>query len=202
MEIRTIEIAGFASALTALRLPYGKETRSQVSTALPYADAIYAFDHVGYGTDVYVNEQDLTLMQTLVRRGDEHAKPMRGILAYADIVAPIHFWVEMETYIAGRQRLFSGSTMHTEGRGLSGHTLDEAIKNVPYDRPVRKVDFFSYQCLRNIVYQRHDHRKVEWHWFIEWIKTLPLAKELILVGLEDKIAVHDEYMRKYNANEI
>ena len=47
-----------------------------------------------------------------------------------------------------------------------------------------KVDMFSYQTLRRIVVQRHNHRLPEWHQFIAWIKTLPLAEELIFVGLE------------------
>lgn len=201
MKIETLEITGFASALTALRLPYNKETTSIVST-----DYILN-DDCGYKllrckTDLSINPKDITLLQTLIKRGDEHAKPMRGILVYADIEAPIHFWWELETYIVGHQRLFSASTMHTEGRGLSGHALAETLHEIPFDRLVRKADFFSYQCLRNMVIQRFNHRKVEWHWFIEWVKTLPLAQELILVGLDEQMKEHDEYLRKYNANEI
>lgn len=45
------------------------------------------------------------------------------------------------------------------------------------------VDVYSYQTLRRIVAQRHNHRLPEWHQFIDWIKTLPLAEELIFVGL-------------------
>lgn len=201
MRITTIEISGFASALSALRLPYNKETTSLIDTDCIVNDDC-GHKLMNCKSDISVNPKDITLLQALIMRGDEHAKPMRGMLAYADIEAPIHFWVELETYIAGHQRLFSASTMHTEGRGLSGHALAETIRNIPYDRPVRKVDLFSYQCLRNIVYQRHNHRKVEWHWFIEWVKTLPLAQELILVGLEEQMKVHDDYIRKYNANEI
>lgn len=29
-----------------------------------------------------------------------------------------------------------------------------------------------------------NHRLPEWHQFIDWIKTLPLAEELIFVGIE------------------
>ena len=46
-----------------------------------------------------------------------------------------------------------------------------------------RVDMFSYQTLRRIVAQRHDHRLPEWHTFIDWVKTLPLAEELIFAGL-------------------
>ena len=207
MEIKTIEIAGLAGALTALRLPYGKKVRSiiegDMKGYMAKSNLTGEKTHlIVWNGSVDINNKDLALMQTLIQRGDEHAKPLRGIIAYADITAPICFWWDLETYTAGHQRLFSESTMHTEGKGLSGHALQAALHSIHFDRLVRKVDFFSYQCLRNIVIQRFDHRKVEFHRFIDWIKTLPLAEELILVGLEDKIAVHDEYMRKYNAEEI
>lgn len=39
---------------------------------------------------------------------------------------------------------------------------------------------YNYQALRNIYFQRFDHRLQEWGYFCEWIKTLPYAQELIL----------------------
>lgn len=43
----------------------------------------------------------------------------------------------------------------------------------------------SYANLRNIYFQRKDHKLVEWHEFCDWIKSLPYAEELITLG-EDK----------------
>lgn len=36
MTIKTIEVAGMAAALTALRLPFGKEERSEIKTQNGY----------------------------------------------------------------------------------------------------------------------------------------------------------------------
>ena len=41
----------------------------------------------------------------------------------------------------------------------------------------------SYANLRNIYFQRRNHKLKEWHLFCEWLATLPYAKELIM--LED-----------------
>jgi hypothetical protein len=41
----------------------------------------------------------------------------------------------------------------------------------------------SYANLRNIYFQRRNHKLKEWHQFCDWIATLPYAKELIM--LED-----------------
>lgn len=188
MKIETIEIAGLAGALTALRLPFGKEERSYISSDHQLDMDIIHNDKQRFVASVVIgiDPQDLTLMQTLVKRGDEHAKVVRGIMVWARIKAPVYFTRELETYRAGRERLSSSSTMHQECQGLSGEELQRAKAELPMGTEQDFVDVYSYQTLRRIVVQRHNHRLPEWHQFIDWIKTLPLAEELILVGLEIK----------------
>ena len=187
MKIETIEVAGLAGALTALRLPFGKEVRSEMSLAhdnfrgRPLDENVFAWDKRQY---IVVKDKDLMLMRTLVKRGDEHAKVVRGIMVWAKITAPVYWWCEEETYRMGHERLASESTMHIDCRGLSGSALQEAKSAIPMGKELTKVDMFSYQALRKMVMQRHNHRLPEWHQFIDWIKTLPLAEELIFVGLE------------------
>ena len=213
MKIETIEIAGLAGALTALRLPFGKEVRSHIDTFHKYDKSgvnefdfgncyisIRAIDRLEdmktitypgrptmYGCSVVqIEDKDLTLMQTLVKRGDEHAKVVRGIMVWAKITAPVYWWCEEETYRMGHERLASESTMHIDCRGLAGSELQEAKSAIPMGKELTKVDMFSYQALRNIAKQRWNHRLPEWHVFVDWIKTLPLSQELILDGLEIK----------------
>ena len=199
MKVETIEIAGLAGALTALRLPFGKEVRSRIEhscgTYLDFTDMdveqtedtyeVTMKGHPRFTSNTYIaiDKKDLTLLQTLVKRGDEHAKVVRGINVWARITAPVYWWCEEETYRAGHERLASESTMHIDCRGLSGSELQEAKSAIPMGKELTKVDMFSYQTLRRIVVQRHNHRLPEWHEFVDWIKTLPLAEELIFVGL-------------------
>ena len=202
MKIETIEIAGIAGALTALRLPFGKEVRSHIEnyceTHLDFTDVdmeqtedTYEVTMKGLlkftsNTSIAIDKKDLSLMQTLVKRGDEHAKVVRGINVWAKITAPVYFWAEAECYRAGHERLASESTMHIDCRGLTGQELQRAKAQIPMGKELTKVDMFSYQTLRRIVVQRHNHRLPEWHEFVELIKTLPLSQELILDGLEIK----------------
>ena len=69
--------------------------------------------------------------------------------------------------------------MHTDCKGLTGGELVKVKSEIPMGKELKKIDYFSYQCLRNIVHQRAEHRLPEWHQFIEWVKSLPLAEELI-----------------------
>lgn len=202
MKIETIEFAGLAGALTALRLPFGKEVRSKIEnyceTHLDFTDMdvektedTYEVTMKGLlkftsNTSIAIDKKDLTLMQTLVKRGDEHAKVVRGIMVWAKITAPVYWWCEEETYRMGHERLASESTMHIDCRGLSGEELVQAKYAIPMGKELTKVDMFSYQALRNIAKQRWNHRLPEWHVFVDWIKTLPFSQELILDGLEIK----------------
>ena len=200
MKIETIEVAGLAGALTALRLPFGKDVRSRIEhfcdTYLDITDMdvekaedTYEVTMTGHtrftsNTHIAIEPKDLSLMTTLVKRGDEHAKVVRGIIVWAKITAPVYWWAEEETYRAGHERLASESTMHIDCKGLSGKELQEAKAAIPMGKELTKVDMFPYQTLRRIVAQRHNHRLPEWHTFVDWVRTLPFAEELILVGLE------------------
>lgn len=199
MKIELLEISGMVSALKALRLPYNKEPMSEIEHSLYANGDIFKQQN---RIDFDLEGKDIALMQKLIVSGDEHAKPLRGILAYLDITAPIDWWWDAETYEAGHQRLFSASTMNTEGRGLKGHALREELNRISFGREVRKIDYFSYQTLRRIVRQRYNHRKAEWHHFIDAVKMLPYAKELILVGLEEEMRTHDEWMEDYLTEKI
>ena len=199
MKIELLEISGMVSALKALRLPYNKEPMSEIEYSRYARGGVFSQHN---RIDFDLEGKDIALMQKLIVSGDEHAKPLRGILAYLDITAPIDWWVEAETYEAGHQRLFSASTMNTEGRGLKGHALREELNRISFGREVRKIDYFSYQTLRRIVRQRYNHRKAEWHYFIDAVRMLPYAEELILVGLEDEMRIHDEWMEDYLTGKI
>ena len=198
MKIEVIEIAGFASALKALHLPFGRKEKSEIDAYFDlsqdrlyedFAEKTYKgdfemADSIECGSHCIISPADISLLTKLVKAGDEHAKVLRGIIVYAKITAPIFFFVEEETYRCGHERLCSESTMHIDMKGLSGEELVKAKSEMPMGKELTKIDFFSYQALRNIYKQRRYHRLPHWHTFCDWIKTLPFAEELITAGLE------------------
>lgn len=184
-KIETLEIAGFASALKALRLPFGLECRSEVDSTW---SENYSCDEpiVGTLTKVRVYDKDLALLQALVKRGDEDAKVIRGIVVYAQIDAPIWLYRELETYRVGRERLASESTMHIDCKGLGGEELEKAKDNIPMGHIQRTIDMYSYQTLRRIYFQRRNHRLPIWREFCQWIESLPFAEQLITIENDNK----------------
>lgn len=184
-SVKTLEIAGLGAALQALRLPFGKEARSEVHFIyMPKYDKWLDSTEsdngsIAYATQILPNEDDIELMQKLVRRGDEHAKVLRGIEVWCEINAPRYWHVELDTYRVGCERLSSESTMHIQGHGLSTDELIEMKEYLPEGTMQKRVWMFSYQTLRRIYFQRKHHRLPQWQKFCEWIETLPYSKEFI-----------------------
>ncbi len=178
IRVNTIEIAGMASALKALRLPFKKEPRSEV-----FADYEREGSKLLIASSCEINPKDLELMSKLVQAGDCEAKVLRGIVVYTEITAPIYFWREAETYRHGHERLCSESTMHIDCKGMSGEELQAAKASIPMGHPCTCIDSWSYQCLRSIYKWRRNHRLPEWRQFCDWIKQLPFAEQLITAGL-------------------
>lgn len=185
ITVKTLEIAGFNSVLQALRLPFGKECRSECNwNATINSD----YEPPMFQSDCYcfIDDNDLKLLSTLIKRGDEHSKAVRGLIVYAEIVAPRYFWQEMDTYKIGAERLSSESTMHIQGKGLSTEELVKMKDELKEGTMQKRVEYFSYQTLRRIYKQRRNHRLPHWHIFCSWIEKLPFANELILIEKEKK----------------
>ena len=184
----------------------------------------------------FLGPNDLALAQKLILAGDEHAKFMRQIFVSIDIMAPLYWWKEFDTYKIGTTAN-STSTMHkltsapitkdcfeldkepflVVTAGTSPHggewelVLDDYIEDsvgmceklrqryietkdkrywraliqlLPESWLQTRTVTMSYANLRNMYFQRRNHKLTEWHEFCDWIKTLPWAHELIT--LEDK----------------
>lgn len=180
-KVELIEVAGFAPALKALRLPFGKECRSKIRFSIDNIN-----DAVDIHENVTVDDNDRKLLSTLVKRGDEHAKVLRGVQVWLEIDAPRFLWQELDTYRIGVEKLSSESTMHIQGKGLSEDELVAMKSALPEGTMQKRIVMFSYQALRRIWIQRHNHRLPHWRAFCEFIKSLPFAEEFILAGLNEE----------------
>ncbi len=191
--VRTLELGGLGAALQALRLPFMKECRSIVdfhsasfSPVMEQRDeSDKFFDGRSHESIVLLSEKDRTLLSTLIRRGDEHAKVLRGVMVWCEINAPRYWWQEMATYRIGTECLSSESTMHVEGRGLDEDSLVELKEHIEEGHMQKRIYIFSYQTLRRIYFQRRNHRLPQWRKFCEWIDTLPFANAFITVDGKD-----------------
>lgn len=63
----------------------------------------------------HVGDADFSLMKRLCDAGEEHRKWMRMVVVYLDIIAPLYWWKQFDTYKVGTVTN-SCSTMHTAHR--------------------------------------------------------------------------------------
>lgn len=175
-SVKTIEVAGLGAALQALRLPFKGEPCSPMDINISCEGNEFTLTE-----SVSPGSNDIRLLSSLVKNGDDHSKVLRGVVVYADIYAPRYLWQEFATYRVGTEVLSSESTMHVECKGLSEDDLVALKESLEEGLMQRRIVMFSYQTLRRIYFQRRNHRLPQWRAFCAWIATLPFAKEFITI---------------------
>ena len=155
LKIELLEVVGMKHSFEAMRLPLGSTSDN--------------FD------------KDMALASKLIKAGDDHAKAMRGIIAYVKLQMQVGFMIEFETYRHGVECLSTSSAMHIDLKHLKGAELAEQKQA---DLPMKyytRIATISYQALRNMYFARRNHRHPDWQIFCNELEHFPYASELIIV---------------------
>lgn len=92
IKVENIDVWGFNHAIRGMRNPMNSW-------------------HMSDSTDGVIGYKDLDLMHRLYKAGAEHRKYLRQIMVSMDIIAPLYWWKEFDTYKIGTVAN-SCSTMH------------------------------------------------------------------------------------------
>lgn len=174
-SVKILDVCGFGPAESAVRLPFGNKNNPQEFD--PHYLSLPSIVSKGE----IMHEANVELISKLVKRGDEHAKVLRGVVVWCEINAPRYFYQELDKYRIGCECLSSESTMHIQGKGLAEDELVEMKENLTEGTMQKRVWMFSYQTLRRIYFQRKNHRLPQWRIFCEWIEKLPFADKFITI---------------------
>lgn len=106
-------ISGLEAAVRGMRNPMNSWAKSDSTLDFHMNDGDFAADTMPKGCqpEEKIGAADKDLMLRLSRAGTDHRKFMRMIVVYADIVAPLYWWKEFDTYKVGTVAN-SCSTMH------------------------------------------------------------------------------------------
>lgn len=109
INVDNVEVWGFDHAIRGMRNPFNSWDKSD-----SYEEGADDFENCGDCRigEFVVGEKDLALMKQLCSAGTEHRKFMRQIFVSMDIIAPLYWWKEFDTYKIGTVSN-SCSTMHT-----------------------------------------------------------------------------------------
>ena len=101
IKITNLDIYGWEPAIRGMRNPHNSWDKSD--------SGLYSIGEHNVGIEI--GDNDYSLMKNLAKAGTDHRKFMRMIVVYVDIIAPLYWWKEFDTYKVGTVTN-SCSTMH------------------------------------------------------------------------------------------
>lgn len=121
IKFENTEVVGFEAAIRGMRNPYNSWDKSDsgiceggdegIGCKNCSARGVTCNCHCEYDRSFQIGINDYDLMMRLAAGGSVHAKYRRMIVAYTDIIAPLYWWKEFDTYKVGTV-VNSCSTMH------------------------------------------------------------------------------------------
>ena len=151
IKIENVDVYGWEAAIRGMRNPMNSWSKSDSSYF--YSESSYPHS----GEFVHIVKNDLVLMKSLIKAGSDHRKFLRFINVTCDIIAPLYWWKEFDTYKVGTVRN-SCSTMHTIAK--KEFTLDDfSIEHLfQYDINMTPTNKYLY-CLECTVEVLNEARK-------------------------------------------
>ena len=127
IKIENVEVVGWESAIRGMRNPMNSWDKSDSYYHCEIEEGVESCEECQWCSNpndkhLVVGNNDLDLMKRLVKAGTDHRKFMRMIVVYVDVIAPLYWWKEADTYKVGTVRN-SCSTMHKITD--KGFTLDD-----------------------------------------------------------------------------
>lgn len=122
IKFENVEVFGWEAALRGMRNPLESWSRCD-------SDLVDNFPLFPGPFRPTIGPNDKSLMTRLRNAGKDHRKFMRMIVAYADVVAPVYWWAEFDTYKVGTVRnscsfMHKGASKEFEPNMFSWHGLD------------------------------------------------------------------------------
>ena len=111
MKFERTKVMNFENAIRGMRNAWESWDKSDSRWETKVVHCYGMFGYPEKRTEFVIGENDLELMQKLIKAGSEHRKFMRQILVSVDITAPLYWWKEADTYKVGTVSN-STSTMH------------------------------------------------------------------------------------------
>ncbi len=151
IQISNEDIYGFAAAIRGMRNSHESWDKS---------DSRFDDEEGCSNMLVNIGENDMKLMRKLVDGGPEHCKFRRAINVSMDILAPLYWWKQFDTYKVGTTSL-STSTMHT-------------LMKKPIDISCFSID-------------KYDDREEDYEFFVKYVEHLESMRQRYLETKDDDL---------------
>ena len=162
IKVEYIDVWGFEHAIRGMRNPMNSWERSDSL----YGTANIELENGGVANKIIcvAGENDIDLMKRLYKGGTEHRKYLRQISVSMDVVAPLYWWKEFDTYKVGVTSN-SCSTMHKI------HAKEFTLDDFSHEH----LTSTGIDLLENTIDLLNDWRD----WYIRWDKiSSVITKEI------------------------
>ena len=138
--------------------------------------------------DISIGQEDLALMKRLIKAGTDHRKFMRMIVVWVDIVAPLYWWKQFDTYKVGTVRN-SCSTMHKI------HAKEFDISDFSVDRLYDKnINLYEAYLIPNLNYYRNRYLETkdpdDWYQLIQLLPDSYIQMSTVMLNYETLINMY------------
>lgn len=151
LKIENVEVMGWEAAIRGMRNPknswdksdsFCKPSTENCCGCHDYDKCAYIFETTGKPYRGDIGSNDLDLMTRLRNAGTDHRKFMRMITVYLDIMAPLYWWKEFDTYKVGTVAN-SCSTMHKIA------DKEFTLEDFSHDHLMNLTDYEEAPCLED-----------------------------------------------------
>lgn len=175
IAVSNVEVIGWEYAIRGMRNPMNSWNRIDSN----------------FGDEADIGTNDLSLMMSLAKGGSTHAKYRRMIVCYLDIVAPLYWWKEFDTYKVGTVAN-SCSTMHKI------HTKRFEVSDFSHDKLTDDNVIFLGEIVKVLNRARDNFLETkDKKWWWQMIQMLPSSyNQRRTVMLNYEVLAHIYHDRK------
>lgn len=178
LKVENVEVLGWEHAIRGMRNPKNSWAKSDSGPECPYGKEKCCGE---CQQNFCIGPNDKQLMMALRNAGTDHRKFMRMITVYLDIIAPLYWWKEFDTYKVGTVAN-SCSTMHK-------------ITDKPFeldDFSHEHLGFQSVRVLKDTIKVMNDfreefikdHEKENWWQLIQLLPSSYNQKRTVMLNYE------------------
>lgn len=187
LKIENVKVYGWEAAIRGMRNPMNSWARSDSK-----------WDGFGDDDGFTIGEDDLDLMKRLAEGGSTHAKYRRMIVVSLDIVAPLYWWKEYDTYKVGTVAN-SCSTMHKI------HAKEFTLDDFSHEHLTGKARRLLADCIipqlnEDRLYYLDSRDKNDWWQMIQILPTSYNQRRTVLLNYEVLTAIYRD-RRKHKLDE-
>jgi len=179
IKLENTDIYGWEAAIRGMRNPMNSWDKSDSGlTVMNPGDVEFGYEP---NYEYIIGENDLKLMKSLSKAGNDHSKFLRYITVTVDITAPLYWWKEFDTYKVGTVAN-SCSTMHKI------HEKEFTLDDFSHEH----LGDIAKNCLENTIsmmnmwrkYYLNDKDKFDWWQIIQLLPSSYNQKRTIQLNYQ------------------